>query len=46
MKTKTHIKAGKLSANHNEKVVCGVRVKSNIKAGRIALNHSETLVRG
>ena len=39
MKTKTHFKAGKLSANHNETLVratrpaTGLKVKTHLKAG-------------
>ena len=39
MKVKTHIKAGKLAANHNQTLVRakpqphGLKVKTNIKAG-------------
>ena len=53
MKTKTHIKAGKLSANHNETLVratkpaTGLKVKTHVKAGGnhpVSGNHNETLV--
>ncbi len=39
MKTKTRVKAGRISFNHN--VV--VRVKTRLKAGRIAFNHNVTI---
>jgi hypothetical protein len=51
MKTKTHVRAGALSLNHNEMLVRGVpkakdlRVKTKVKAGGVFLNHNETLVR-
>ena len=49
MKTKTHVKAGGLTANHNETLVrttrpaTGLKVKTHLKAGA-AMNHNETLV--
>jgi hypothetical protein len=47
MKTKTNVKAGKLSANHNHTIVRakGIRVKTGVKAGRLAANHNQTLRR-
>jgi hypothetical protein len=51
MKTKTRIKAGGISANHNETLVrastqaTGLKVKTRVKAGGITANHNETLVR-
>jgi hypothetical protein len=45
MKTKTNIKAGGTTLNHNETLVRGLRVKTNVKAGGQGLNHNETLVR-
>ena len=50
MKTKTGIKAGGLSTNHNETLVretgraTGLRVQTHVKAGA-SMNHNETLVR-
>ena len=55
MKTKTNLKAGELTANHNETLVAGLRVKTSVKAGtwneggknQVAVtNHNETLARG
>ena len=54
MKVKTAIKAGTLTANHNEKLVAAkkpagkgkrLKVKSAIKAGSLSYNHNEKLVR-
>ena len=51
MKTKTNIKAGGTTLNHNETLVRevakarGLKVKSHVKAGGTTLNHNETLVR-
>jgi hypothetical protein len=50
MKTKTHVKAGALTSNHNETLVRdapkgkGLRVKTKVKAGALTTNHNETLV--
>jgi hypothetical protein len=51
MKVRTDVKAGRLSANHNEIMVRdraagrGLKIKTNVKAGGQNLNHNETLVR-
>ena len=47
MKTKTNIKAGGISLNHNQTQVraCGLRIKTGVKAGGISLNHNQTQVR-
>ena len=42
MKTKTNLKAGALSYNHNRKLVA---VKSAVKAGSLSLNHTQSLLR-
>ena len=39
MTLRTQLKAGKLSANHNE----GLQVRSALKAGRLSANHNEAL---
>jgi hypothetical protein len=50
MKTKTRLRAGALSVNQNETLVCdsakgqGLKVKTRVKAGALTYNHSETLV--
>jgi hypothetical protein len=46
MKTKSNVKAGALTPNHNQKVK-GLRVKSSVKAGqdRIMMNHSQSVAR-
>jgi hypothetical protein len=50
MKTKTHIRAGLASTNHNETLVRdsakgkGLKVKTRVRAGLSATNHNETLV--
>jgi hypothetical protein len=54
MKTKTHLKAGSLTTNHNETLVVkpapSLRIKSGLKAGSGGIiqgpvnNHNETLV--
>jgi len=51
MKTKTHVRAGALTSNHNETLVRdsakakGLKVKTRVRAGGIRLqNHNETLV--
>jgi hypothetical protein len=52
MKTKTHVRAGAIAANHNETLVRdkgqtkSLKVKTRVRAGRpIPANHNETLVR-
>jgi hypothetical protein len=53
MKVKTNVKAGVLSANHNQKVARNLKVKSGAKAGSPTLplpppckdNHSQTAAR-
>jgi hypothetical protein len=51
MQVKTRVKAGGLSLNHNETLVCaptqaqGLKVKTRVKAGGLMGNHNETLVR-
>jgi hypothetical protein len=48
MKMKTRIRAGALTANHNEMLVkaapTGLRVKTKVRAGLGGSNHNETLV--
>jgi hypothetical protein len=50
MKTKTRIRAGLWTSNHNETLVRdpamakGLKVKTHVRAGGIHLNHNETLV--
>lgn len=50
MKTKTRVRAGTLTVNHNETLVRdsakgqGLKVKTRVKAGTLTYNHSETLV--
>jgi stalled ribosome alternative rescue factor ArfA len=50
MKTKTKIKAGVVSPNHNETLVCdasktrGMKTKTHVRAGGVRPNHSEALV--
>jgi len=48
MKTKTNLKTGGLSTNHNETVASGLRVKTAVKAGDwpLSTNHNETLPSG
>lgn len=41
MTVKTNVKAGRMTANHNETLV----VRSDVKAGRITGNHNESLRR-
>jgi hypothetical protein len=52
MKTKTHVRVGAMSLNHNETLMRdsakgqGLRVKTKVKAGGLNLqNHNETMVR-
>jgi hypothetical protein len=50
MKTRTNVKAGGKTYNHNETLVrdakpTGVKVRTTIKAGGKRLNHNETLSR-
>jgi hypothetical protein len=44
MKISTHIRAGKISANHNPTVgqATTMQVKTGIKAGKLATNHNPT----
>ncbi len=50
MKTKTHVKAGGDTMNHNETLAratrpaTGLKVKTHLKAGALTQNHNETLV--
>ena len=50
MKTKTHVRAGLMSFNHNETSVRdptkgnGLKVKTRVKAGVLTYNHNEMLV--
>ena len=50
LRVKTHVKAGRLTANHNETLVQALRpagslqVKTHVKAGSLTTNHNETLV--
>ncbi len=46
MQTKTNLKAGALTQNHNETLASGLRVKSAVKAGGLVTNHNETLAGG
>jgi hypothetical protein len=39
MKTKTNVKAGALSNNHNQ---AGLAVKTRLKAGALSNNHNQT----
>ena len=39
MTIRTHVKVGKLSANHND----ALQVRSTVKAGKLAANHNEAL---
>ena len=46
MKIKTNVKAGKLSANHNQTVaLAGLPVKTQVKAGGWKINHNPSVVR-
>jgi hypothetical protein len=49
MKTKSRVRAGVLTSNHNETLVkaapTGLKVKTKVKAGAMTSNHNETLVR-
>jgi hypothetical protein len=52
MKTQAHVRAGRMSCNHNETLVResdkgqGLRIKTRVRAGKqIPTNHNETLVR-
>jgi hypothetical protein len=48
MKVKTNIKAGALTANHNETLAReaqGLKVRTGVKAGALTANHNETLAR-
>jgi hypothetical protein len=41
MRIKSTVKAGKLTANHNQSVK-RLSVRSGVKAGRLAANHNQT----
>lgn len=44
MKIKTKVRAGKLSANHNQ-TATGLKVASQVRAGKLAANHNQTVAR-
>jgi len=49
MRTRTNVKAGGMSANHNERLnsatsAAGMKVRTNVKAGGLRFNHNEKLV--
>jgi len=44
VRIKTNVKAGRLSANHNQ-TVKGLRVKSRVRAGKLSANHNQTVAR-
>jgi hypothetical protein len=50
MKTKTRVRAGAMSINHNETLMRdsakskGLKVKTHVRAGALSTNHNETLV--
>jgi hypothetical protein len=51
MKIKTNVKAGGWTNNHNQTVVCGLKVKCGVKAGIVAPeyrkpNHNQTVATG
>ena len=46
MKTKTNVKAGGWTNNHNQTVAPGLKVKSSVKAGGWTSNHNQTAARG
>ena len=41
MKVKTHVKGGKLSANHSQ-TTTGLKVRTQIRGGKLAANHTQT----
>ena len=41
MKVKTHVKGGRLAANHSQ-TTTGLKVRTQIRGGRLAANHSQT----
>ena len=43
MKTKTNVKAGALSPNHNQS---GIAVKTRVKAGALSPNHNQSGLAG
>ena len=43
MKTKTNVKAGGLSANHNRS---GLAIKTRVKAGGLSSNHNQRAILG
>ena len=46
MKIKTNVKAGRVSANHNQKVARGLKVKTNVKVGDMTQQHNQTVAKG
>jgi hypothetical protein len=49
MQTKTNVKAGGQTFNHNQTLIRngakGLKVKSSVKAGGQSFNHNQTMVR-
>ncbi len=50
MKTKTHVKSGGNTLNHNQTLLReaasrGLKVRTHVKAGGGLLNHNQTLLR-
>jgi hypothetical protein len=46
MKVKTNVKAGGVSAQHNQTVARGLKVKTGVKAGDGEMQHNQTMARG
>ena len=46
MKIKTNVKAGGVTAQHNQTVARGLKVKTGVKAGGVQMQHNQTMARG
>jgi len=46
MRIKSNVKAGGLTAQHNQTMARGLKVKTNVKAGGMHMQHNQTTAHG